>query len=208
MLPPETLRVLLLIGLAATGYMLIQAWNEDYIQNVAAPTYSEAPDLSGSQSTVPSVVPGDVPAQPFASPNGASDVPDASLLESSVEFVETPPAADEPTASRLVTVFTPSLKVWIDRLGGDVVRVQLPSFPVDIDQPDVPYLLLENGGGHVYVAQTGLMGADGVDSGDGRPLYESSTPHLEVAADENSDTGPYRPTSRSDGRKAPYLSSG
>ena len=55
MLPPEVLRVVLLIGLAATAYMLIQAWNEDYIQNAPAVTYSDAPELSGGGVNVPTV---------------------------------------------------------------------------------------------------------------------------------------------------------
>ena len=65
MLPPEVLRVLLLIGLAATGYMLIQAWNEDYIKNADPVTYSAAPEVSGGGDVAPSVA----PVQSAAAPN-------------------------------------------------------------------------------------------------------------------------------------------
>ncbi len=33
------------------------------------------------------------------------------------------------------------MEVWIDRLGGDIVRVQLPRYPVSIDKPNDPFLL-------------------------------------------------------------------
>ena len=44
MLPTEVQRILLLIGLAATGYLLILAWNDDFMQGPAPETYSAAPD--------------------------------------------------------------------------------------------------------------------------------------------------------------------
>ena len=43
MLPTEVQRILLLIGLAATGYLMILAWNEDYMQAPADAAYSNAP---------------------------------------------------------------------------------------------------------------------------------------------------------------------
>ena len=176
MLPPEVLRVLLLIGLAATGYMLIQAWNEDYIKNADPVTYSAAPEVSGGGDVAPSVA----PVQSAAAPN--SDVPDEALLTGEPTAPATQEVAQDD--NRLITVSTTVLKVWIDRLGGDVVRVQLPTYPVTSDQPDTPYLLLENGGGHTYVAQSGLMGPDGVDSGQGRPLYSASEANLTVGEGE------------------------
>jgi YidC/Oxa1 family membrane protein insertase len=64
------------------------------------------------------------------------------------------------------------MEVWIDRLGGDIVRVQLPRFPVSIDQPKDPFLLLDRRSDHVYVAQSGLIGRDGPDGAGQRPLYD------------------------------------
>ena len=43
MLPTEVQRILLLIGLAATGYLMILAWNDDFIQN-KTPTAYQAPE--------------------------------------------------------------------------------------------------------------------------------------------------------------------
>lgn len=183
MLPPEVMRILLLLGMAATGYMLIQAWNEDYMQKPVV-GYSEAPVVSGESANSQA---DDLPAS--GSTENGNDVPDAALLEAEpsaqVSPTNTQAASAEPakpSQSRLIRVETPTLKMWIDRLGGDIIRVQLPAYPVSIDSPDVPYLLLESSGDHTYVAQSGLMGKDGPDASGERPLYEASTELLRVEA--------------------------
>ena len=186
MLPPEVMRVLLLIGLAATGYMLIQAWNADYMQRPIA-AYAESPLVAGATANAsddpsPAV---DIVTNEISSD---SDVPEATILETTDEVVPVVASKSEThnhaTAGRLVTVVTPTLKVWIDRRGGDVVRVQLPKYPVSSKTPDVPYLLMENSGDHTYVAQSGLMGKDGLDGSGERPLYDASTAALELSAGE------------------------
>ena len=172
MLPTEVQRILLLIGLAATGYLMILAWNDDFMKSPGAEQYSSPPEpqpidpVSGSSDAPLS------PAEPVAG-TGASDVPDASLIATTDS--DRPAAVEAPTSTdRLVKVRTPELNVWIDRMGGDVVRVELPAFPVSLDAPDVPYVLLDNGRGGTYVAQSGLIGTHGVDGGGSRPLYTSA----------------------------------
>ena len=149
MLPTEVTRILLLIGLAVSGYLLILAWNEDYLRSGPEVDYAPAPV---PQQIGPLMVP-EALSQQLSAPvagaadpgalagQGVSDVPDASLI-SGVEVAASGPAAATAVGSeRLVYVKTPRLEVWIDRLGGDIVRVQLPQYPVDIERPDVPFLL-------------------------------------------------------------------
>ncbi|MCZ6642311.1 MAG: membrane protein insertase YidC [Gammaproteobacteria bacterium] len=196
MLPTEVTRIALLIGLAVAGYLLILAWNEDYMRSGPELDYAPAPvPQQTGPSMLPQVLPQEVSQQPSAPVGGAadpgglagpgeSDVPDASLI-SGVEVAPTGPVAATAVGSeRLVYVKTPKLEVWIDRLGGDIVRVQLPQYPVDIDRPDVPFLLLDNGAGHTYIAQSGLFGEDGIDTGGGRPLYAARASSYEVATGE------------------------
>jgi len=184
MLPPEIQRIVLLIALAATTYMMILAWNDDMKSARAPLSYSEAPltePTAGARSDTPDV--GEIPV----TANPVSDVPDESLL---VESDPAAPVATERAASqsttRLVRVNTPVLRVWIDTVGGDIVRVQLPEFPVEMDKPDVPYLLLERGATQTYLAQSGLIGPNGPDSGGARPVY--------TAAQEQVDVEPGDPT--------------
>ena len=178
MLPTEVQRILLLIGLAATGYLMILAWNDDYMQKRPAASYSSAPTPQSEGADLAQVLPN----EPLTT---NSDVPDASLITPTE--VVAPVAAVEPEVDRLVKVETPELIVWIDRRGGDLVRVELPAFPIEIDQPDVPYLLLDNGQGRTYVAQSGLIGADGVDAGSARPLYEASASSYQTDGSEPLD---------------------
>lgn len=163
----EIQRVILLIALAATAYLMILAWNKDYGPAAPAP-HASAPEVQTLPADVPSLG-----AEP-----GASDVPDDTLLapatpasDGSEHTTAVPPTAPE---DRLVKVVTHDLELWIDRRGGDIVRVQLPKFPVSLKQRDVPFVLLDTGpDGAVYVAQSGLIGPDGTDSGGERPLFET-----------------------------------
>ena len=195
MLPTEIQRIVLLIGLAATGYLMILAWNDDYIANSQPASYSEAPQPQQSGTTAAPAgnaavdagtpVGTDVPSVAEATASGAgSDVPDASLISGSVDA----PQAAEPVAAvtqeRLVKVTTDVLNVWIDRLGGDIVRVELPGYPVSIDRPGLPFLLLDNGQNQTYIAQSGLIGKDGIDS-DGRPLFSAAANAFDLGTDDS-----------------------
>ncbi|MEM8768761.1 MAG: membrane protein insertase YidC [Pseudomonadota bacterium] len=182
MLPTEVQRILLLIGLAATGYLMILAWNEDYIQNQAPPEYSATPELApanGANGDTPSL-----PRAPSESGRAASDVPDASLIASEASEGSGSVAPAPASTDRLVMVSTPKHRVWIDRLGGDIVRVELPGYPVSLDSPDVPYVLLDSGRGRTYIAQSGLIGSDGVDARSERPLYRSASSEYRLTGDE------------------------
>lgn len=182
MLPTEVQRILLLVGLAATAYLLILAWNDDYVQNQAPVEFSAEPELDTPTN---GSAPGPVDAAPVApaeaGPQPESDVPDAALLgEARSEPAEAPAAV---AGERLVKVSTDTLEVWIDRVGGDIVRVQLPRHRLANDS-DVPYLLLNRGDGHVYIAQSGLLGPDGIDGAGQRPVYSAEADAFQLEGGE------------------------
>jgi YidC/Oxa1 family membrane protein insertase len=184
MLSPEVQRILLLIGLAATGYLLILAWNDDYVQRQAPETFSAEPE-TGDASAFDQDDPAGLQEQPAVAPPSEveSDVPDESLLGHEEPVASSPAEAAPVSQERLLKVTTDTLEVWIDRLGGDIVRVQLPRHLLDIDR-SVPFLLLNRGDGHLYVAQSGLMGADGLESGSERLRYEASAREHTQRGDE------------------------
>ncbi len=167
MMPPELQRILLLVGLAATAYLLILAWNRDYGQDEIPVERDSAPAIFDADTLVPTDP--DEEAQPRI-----SDVPDPSLLDETdpADVATTRPTPAETPTNRLIEVRTPRLHVWIDRLGGDIIRVELPLFPVSRDRPDVPFQLLDNTPGRLYVSQSGLTGPDGIDTGESRPLFD------------------------------------
>ena len=176
MLPAEIQRVVLLICLAATGYLLILAWNGDMQETRDQDYYAAEPAVSSTDFNANSV---------------SDTVPDLADTGSAGDDIPALPTANLPAgaqlntlttmnSSRLVTVTTPSLKMWIDLKGGDVVRVLLPKFPVEIDRPDVPFVLLDQSVQRTYIAQSGLIGADGTDSNGQRPLFSADRTNYQI----------------------------
>ena len=176
MLPAEIQRVVLLICLAATGYLLILAWNGDMQETRDQDYYAAEPAVSSTDFNANSV---------------SDTVPDLADTGSAGDDIPALPTANLPAGaqlntlttmnnSRLVTVTTPSLKMWIDLKGGDVVRVLLPKFPVEIDRPDVPFVLLDQSVQRTYIAQSGLIGADGTDRNGQRPLFSADRTDYQI----------------------------
>lgn len=162
-------RILILLGLAVTSYMLVLAWNEDYGDQPVAPASEVATGESPATSTpeeVPSATldrsdPGELPSAEDI-PTAAGSAPDASTV----------PATSAAPDDRTVRVTTDVLEVVIDRLGGDIDKAQLPEYPERIDTPDVPYTLIDPR--NEYAAQSGLIGPNGTDTADGRPAFTTS----------------------------------
>ena len=172
---PEAQRIVLLVALGITGYLMILAWNQDYMQPQPATERASAPQLDGPAPSGPASV-----AVP------ASDIPDASFIGAPAPAADqaVSPVGDAGAAERLIRVATPSQAVWIDRRGGDIRRVHLPRYPVNLEQPDLPFELLDVGNGRIYMAQSGLIGPDGLDSGSERPLYRTARTNYEVGDGE------------------------
>ena len=174
MLPPEIQRVVLLIGMAATAYLLILAWNDDMEAAKVPTVYSDAPLMAQEE---PFTAPAPIEVDEFA-PGGA-DIPPATPADS---IVSSTPVE---LSNRLVKVETPALLVWIDLKGGDIVRVQLPTYPVTLEEPDTPFLLMDQSATRTYIAQSALIGADGIDRSGERPLY--SAPNASVLLNDGGE---------------------
>jgi YidC/Oxa1 family membrane protein insertase len=171
MLTAEMHRILLLVALAATAYLLVLAWNDDYNKpQLETPVVTE-PMAEVSAGEAAEVTPA----------TRRHDVPAIEPSTASESAVEVRAPASETTMPRLVHAKTDTMEVWIDRLGGDIVRVQLPRFPVSIDQPNDPFLLLDRRNDHIYIAQSGLIGRDGPDAAGARPLYDAANNDVELS---------------------------
>ena len=161
MITAEMQRIFLLVAMAATAYLMVLAWNDDYIKSRPVAGASSSPVVSAPESSAPDT---------FTEANDASKGVAA-------QASDTPPASHlqivtEASGSQLLRVTTGAMQLWIDRSGGDIVRVQLPRYPVSIEKPDDPFLLLDQRSDHTYIAESGLIGRDGIDGNGKRPLYE------------------------------------
>lgn len=129
----------------------------------------------------------------------AGNAPDAPLQQQVTQAsATTTPAADLPSvpeaaappdtaiaATDLVRVFTDTLHVAIDLRGGDIVEVALPRHLADIDDPNTPFVLLEQNTQRVYIAQSGLIGKDGIDAPE-RARYTSAADTYQLGEDADS----------------------
>lgn len=157
-------RTILIVALAIVSYVMVLKWNEDYGQ-AALPTQNTA------ASTTAPALPDGVPAG-----TASADVPSANAESSPAELAPVAVSKD------LIRIKTDVLELAIDPVGGDIVQLNLPKYPRRQDHPDIPFQLFDNGGERVYLAQSGLTGANGPDArSSGRPLYAAEQKSYQLA---------------------------
>lgn len=103
-------------------------------------------------------------------------------------LVEAPVAVvEQPVNTRLVTVTTDTFKVTIDTLGGDIVQVKLLRHLTKMaDNGGEPFTLLTRSRDNEYIAQSGLIGKNGTDTREGRPVYAVSQSNYVLESGEQS----------------------
>ena len=159
----ESQRSFLIIGLALVSFLLWQSWQKDYGPQPVVPVEQQQ-----TQETSQGV--------PSFNENGSEDVPSSDSVPAAQ------PIAPAQSSNRIIEVKTDTLDLRIDLLGGDVVSADLLKFPVE-QGSDIPYSLLRSGNG-LYVAQSGLIGAQGPDaSSSGRPVYNAQSDYYEMTGD-------------------------
>ena len=81
------------------------------------------------------------------------------------------PAPAQQASAKTITVTTDVLTLSIDTVGGDVITADLNQHSAELDSSD-PFVLLKNEPGHQFIAQSGLVGPQGIDlSSSNRPAY-------------------------------------
>lgn len=163
----ENRRFILIALLAVVTFFLYQAWQDDY----AAKPVAAAPAAQTALHT------DDPPAA--AAPTAETPAGDAPLA------VTAPAAAPENAASSgarpTVKVHTDVMTVEIGLRGGELRRLELMHYPLSKDAPETPTPLLNDRGGALFLAQSGLAGtARPVASGD--TLYTASATEYRLPA--------------------------
>lgn len=159
-------------ALAIVTYLMLLQWQEDYPPTIDDGSSSrvEIPQIPNAQggSQAGDDLPSDIPANaPAVATNNPSDTP-------TVAAVSNPSTAGTTSTADLISVRTDTFDIRIDPVGGDIVHLALPLYLKQIDVADDPFVLLDNQPGREYIAQSGLIGANGVDS-DGRAIYRAAS---------------------------------
>lgn len=87
---------------------------------------------------------------------------------------QTSVAEAESNAGRLVRVQTDVLDLTIDTVGGDIVRAALRKHLSEQGAAGKPFVILNRTRSQVYVAQSGLIGPNGTDQKNQRPVFQAS----------------------------------
>ena len=167
-------RYALIAASVLLGLMLLGEWTR----------FSEE-QQTAALPAVPMVAPAETYPSPAPPPKADSDLPvneDVDLASQAV--TESARSDSESVTGQLITVHTDTLEVMIDLNGGDVVGTALKSYPKTLAVPDDPFVLLERNAQRTYIAQSGIVGSDGIDSKE-RATYASQQAFYELGANES-----------------------
>ena len=151
----DPIRLVLISTSAVLSLMLLIEWNQysNEINKQQTAFYADAIEQTAPQSTSTTA-----PALDGGIPSVSTPQKDLTLPISEGDSY---------------TLNTDALELVITANGGDIVSASLPKFPVRIDTPNQPFRLLENNALRRYVAQSGLIGRDGIDTSNNRARYVS-----------------------------------
>jgi len=152
-------RGIILVGIAIISYMLILKWNDDYGQQVVA---SKSQPVQQFASTDVPVADNELSNQPNIEADVNADAP--------VMMEDAPLITKAAVSTQWIEVQTDVLDIRIDPQGGDIVYAAFRAYPHSMENQDIPFVLLEQSGRRTYVAQSGLVGKDGIDKS-GRALF-------------------------------------
>ena len=113
--------------------------------------------------------------QPVEQAQSSSTLPAPSFAD------ELDPAPAQQASAKTITVTTDVLTLSIDTVGGDVIHADLNEYSAELDSAD-SFVLLKNEPGHQFIAQSGLVGPQGIDlSSTNRPAYAVSADSFTLA---------------------------
>lgn len=175
-------RTLLIGAIALLSFMLLTEW----VAFKDAKTTAAQPTASRLISSEPDGLPAansELPLAPSvtAPSTGDEDLPQAPEAIADQQTAA-PVVTEGGTGSDIITVHTDVLQVAIDLQGGDIVELALPEHLEDIDTPDQPFVLLEQNERRIYIAQSGLIGPNGIDS-ESRARFTATQSRYELQPD-------------------------
>ncbi|MCP4992907.1 MAG: membrane protein insertase YidC, partial [Gammaproteobacteria bacterium] len=149
----DNLRLILVFALVLVSLLLWQAWQEDYgpASVEAAATGSQPQQLTATPDT------------PVTTGSGETAVPDIQVTSgnTSQAKAEMPVAATATTSSGAsISVQTDLFHLDIDTKGGTIKNMFLMDYPLTLENPDEKFQLMRDQSPGLFIAQSGLIGAD------------------------------------------------
>lgn len=154
-------RGIILAGIAVISYLLVLQWNEDYGKRPQGP------------EPVTRLTPAEVVETPSIVENG-----DAPTISDQPQVAELAPTTE------MISVSTDVLDVRINPVGGDIVYAALKQYPLSLDNKDIPFVLLEQSTNRTYIAQSGLIGENGIDKKGRAAFHADQTEYVLADGDD------------------------
>jgi len=166
----EQQRLMLFVALAFIMFLMFDAWKQDHAIEETSKTVSTATQANQS---------GVVPSSPTSKgtiPN--NEIPVAESTPQSANTSSTVPSeqsSDIFKQGQAIHVVTDVFDITINTVGGDIRQVKLLDYPDKINEPENPFLLMNETLPRVFVAQSGFTGK----SADANTII-SAPNHLDV----------------------------
>ena len=166
----DNVRLLLWAAFLALAWLVYTTWTTEF----APPLVATAPPPAANQPAAANDGKESLP--PIDEPTGAPPSP-----------AQAAPTATEaaPRPGQLVHVQTDVLDAWIDLHGGDLVRVDLPVYPVDKKDPTHVVRLLDYEPDTRWVFQSGLRGTDNAAEPDHVATFRAASSSYQLMAGDN-----------------------
>lgn len=171
----DYIRIALYVLLAAIALFLYQAWEKDHPQPImSATTSATTTALEANGRYVP--MPPQAQTQTSTSPTTEASA-GTSAIQPKTEI-------PSPVTGKLIKVTTDRFSAVIDTLGGDLVETKLLNYPETLGSK-IPFVLLNDDPNSRYIAQSGLLSAEGPDNAQGQALYKSDQDQYTLLPNEN-----------------------
>lgn len=160
----------LLFGMLAVALLILREWDEFQAEQLVLQANNSVSQQIPSIDEIPSAptnLPSEIPA-----PAAGITTEQSASLQSTVPN------------TNLIVISNDVLELSINPTGGDIVEVKLLDHLQSLDGE--PIVLLTENFNHTYVAQSGLVGANGTDTSSARPTFTAYVSELQLR--EGQDT--------------------
>lgn len=97
---------------------------------------------------------------------------------------QTQNVAESNSKGKTITIESDVLRLTVDTLGGDVIDSDLLKHHAELHS-NTPFELLQDNSKVLYIAQSGLIGKNGIDTNSGRAQYQTTADSFKLADGQN-----------------------
>jgi len=179
----DTQRLVLFFALSFVVLLLWDSWNQKYgpASQVPIVATSQAPGAEGVASAIP--VEDTAPLSPSvdASADDKPTSPAATAAMAPADPTEKTQAALG--SNKRIRIVTDLYEIGVDVIGADLRSAYLKKYPISLDEPDMPYPLMDDALPQLFIAQTGLLSKNSAP--DHHAVFQASQDEFRMADGED-----------------------